>query len=281
MASRRGVVFVGAGNMGTAIIGGLDLNRWEVTAVDRYEDQLESISRQFAGVKTSMALNESIIEGVDVVVLAIKPQSLQALVPIIANFDFSNKIVVSIMSGVTLAEIESSFPSGSNIKYMRVMPNMPIMIGKGVTGVHLNRQDKDWSSLKSIAEGLFGSKSHVYFFDREEDLNLVTAISGSGPAYFLAFIEALVEAAISIGIEPAVANQMSIQTALGAAFLASNSGKSVQELRESITSKGGTTYAALKSFEESDLNGAVHRAVSSALERAIQLQDQQHRTSSK
>lgn len=169
------------------------------------------------------------------------------------------------MAGVTISTIRAPL-KGDNIKYVRTMPNTPLMVGKGVTGVFLTDE-----SAKEQVEKLFGATGVVIFVKTEEDLNKVTAISGSGPAYFFLFIECLSKAAQEMGFEKEIADKMAIGTALGASTLSSQSDLDVSILRSNVTSKGGTTEQAILSFIDQGLEEVVKKATDAALKRSIEL----------
>lgn len=162
------------------------------------------------------------------------------------------------MAGVPMEILESRI-KGKDIKFVRTMPNTPIMVGKGVTGVYLKDQ-----SLKSDVDLLLGSITKIYYMEQEDDLNKVIAISGSSPAYFFAFIESLIKVGVKMGLDPKMANEMSIEAALGAATLASQSNDEISLLRSKVTSKGGATEQALLSLSKNNLDNLVDEAAYSA-----------------
>lgn len=169
------------------------------------------------------------------------------------------------MAGIPLQTLQSGI-SGNNVRFVRTMPNTPVLVGQGVTGIFT--QDE---SCKEEVESLLSSTSYIFYVKNEDDLNTVTAISGSGPAYFFAFIEALADAGEKLGLDREVAIQSSIRTALGAATLAAQSKTDISTLRQNVTSKGGTTEQALKSFENSNLPQIIAKAVIAARDRGREL----------
>lgn len=182
--------------------------------------------------------------------------------------DLSNKLVVSIMAGVTLETISKGL-GGHKVRLARTMPNTPLLVKLGVTGVYTTEE-----SAKKEITNLLGATSQLFYVKAEDDLNAVTAISGSGPAYFFAFIEALAQAGADLGLDAEMATKMALGTALGAATLASNSKDSVETLRKNVTSKGGTTAAALDSFEKNGLAKIVKNAAIAARDRGRELSGQ-------
>lgn len=201
----------------------------------------------------------------DIIVLAVKPQVIQLVLGALAEFDLSNKAVLSIMAGIPIETLSKKL-KGDNIKYIRTMPNTPLMVNRGVTGVYLTDD-----SVKEQVEKLFGATGVVIFVKTEDDLNKVTAISGSGPAYFFLFIEALSKSAQEMGFDKETSDKMAIGTALGASTLAYQSEDDVSILRSNVTSKGGTTEKAVLSFNEQNLDEVVKKATNAALIRSIEL----------
>ena len=197
--------------------------------------------------------------------LATKPQSCAEVLGELKKFDLTGKLVLSIMAGIPLDVIKQGL-GGQKVRLVRTMPNTPLLVKLGVTGVYTTDR-----SAKKEVEALLGATSRLFFVPAEDDLNAVTAISGSGPAYFFAFIEALAEAGAKLGLDKEMATQMAIGTALGASTLAAASRDSISTLRKNVTSKGGTTEQALISFEKNELARIVAEAASAARERGREL----------
>lgn len=181
------------------------------------------------------------------------------------SFDLSNKVIVSIMAGIPLRALKSKI-KGEGIKYVRTMPNTPLFVNCGVTGVYSTDSDTN-----DIVKSIFGGTGKVFFFDEEDDLNKVTAISGSGPAYFFLFIEAISKAGQEMGLSKEVSDKMAIYTALGASKLAAESDEDVSVLRANVTSKKGTTDKAITTFQSQNFETIVRNSVFAALERAREL----------
>jgi len=260
------VFFLGGGNMATAIIAGIDRKAWHVIVCEIYEPQRKKLEATFSLDCVDSA--EKKIEQAHVVLFAVKPQQLPGVLEKLRGVNLSNKTVISIMAGVPLSALKANL-TGTGIKFVRTMPNMPLMVGQGVTGVYLEKG----VDAKLTLEELLGKTSELYFFDSEELLNSVTALSGSGPAYFFAFMEALREAGEAMGIPRDIATRMAIGTALGASTLAKESTDDIATLRANVTSKGGTTERALATFSERGLNRAVKDACFAALKRAEELEE--------
>lgn len=169
------------------------------------------------------------------------------------------------MAGISLDFIQKGI-NQKGVRLVRTMPNTPLLVKLGVTGVYSTDE-----SAKKEVESLLGGTSKIFHVKEEDDLNAVTAVSGSGPAYFFAFIEALTQAGVKMGLDEAMSEKMAIGTALGAATLAANSTDSIGVLRQKVTSKGGTTEQALLSFEKQGLAKIVLNAAVAAQERGREL----------
>jgi len=249
--------------MATAIISGIDRKSWRVIVCEVYEPQRLKLQKE--GLECVDSADEK-IEQANVVIFAVKPQQLPSVLERLRKVDMSDKTLISIMAGVPLSTLKQNI-HGSRITYVRTMPNTPLMVGVGVTGVYLENK-----AGKAAVEQLLGKTSELFYFDSEELLNSVTALSGSGPAYFYAFMEALREAGEAMGISAATASRMAILTALGAGKLASESSEDLRVLRANVTSKGGTTEQALHKFNELGLKKIVKEAAFAALKRAEELE---------
>lgn len=197
--------------------------------------------------------------------LATKPQVCGEVLDELKKVNLTDKLIVSIMAGVTLDLIAKGL-GNQKVRLARTMPNTPLLVKLGVTGVYTT----DDSAKKDVTN-LLGATSQIHFVKTEDDLNAVTGISGSGPAYFFAFIEALAQAGIDMGLDSDMATKMAVGTALGAATLAANSKDPVSTLRKNVTSKGGTTERALQSFEQSNLAKVVKDAAVAARDRGREL----------
>lgn len=169
------------------------------------------------------------------------------------------------MAGIPLSALQSKL-KGDGIKFVRTMPNTPLFVNCGVTGVYSTD-----SGTNDIVKSIFGGTGKVFFFNEEEDLNKVTAISGSGPAYFFLFIEAISKAGQEMGLSKEISDEMAIYTALGASKLAAESKDDVSVLRANVTSKKGTTDKAITTFQSQNFETIVRNAVFAALERAREL----------
>ena len=201
----------------------------------------------------------------EAVVLACKPQQLKAIDASFATAA-KGKLILSVLAGTTLARLSETFPNARNI--VRTMPNTPGQIGAGVTAFTPLREltEKD----HAIVENALSSLGNFHEVD-EVDLDAVTALSGSGPAYVFEFAAALRDAGVNCGLDEGLADALAIDTLLGAAMLLAESENTPEELRDAVTSPGGTTAAALKTFQEGDLRGLVNKALAAAKARSLEL----------
>lgn len=264
------ITFLGGGNMAAALIGGLVKQGFDAAGVQVVEltaEGRDKLASQF-GVRAIDALDDQAL-ACDVLVLAVKPQQLKAAVAPIAG-RLSSQVVVSIAAGLRLADIGRWL--GDYRKLVRAMPNTPALIGAGITGLFADASVD--AAGRAAAEQVLAAVGSTVWVPDEAQIDGVTAISGSGPAYVFHFIECLQASGEAIGFDAATARKLAIDTVLGAAKLAAGSDESPGVLRERVTSKGGTTEAALKSFAADGLPAIVERAVKAAEARGRELGDQ-------
>lgn len=261
--------FIGAGNMASSLIAGLCADGYapeKICASDVDPEKLDALASRF-GIKTS-ANNLAVVEKSQVLVLAVKPQSLREVaLGLAAAVQRCRPLVISLAAGVTEADIDRWLGGGNDI--VRCMPNTPALVKTGATALHGG--DNISAEQRSRAEAIMRAVGLAVWVDREDLLDTVTALSGSGPAYFFLLMEAMEDAAERLGLEPAAARLLTQQTALGAARLAMESDESPAELRRKVTSPGGTTEAAIASFENAGLSNVVLEAIRAAEKRAASL----------
>jgi pyrroline-5-carboxylate reductase len=265
--SQQKLAFIGSGNMATSLIGGLLTNGYQpsnITACDIDNDKLTSLSQQF-GIPTTTDSSAAVTTA-DIVILAVKPQVMQRVCEQLAeNPQISNSLFISIAAGIEEQSIDRWL--GGNQAIVRCMPNTPALVQLGATGLYANsRVDK---AQKSAAEAILGAVGITVWIDQESALDAVTAISGSGPAYFFYFIELLQQAGESLGLNKDIAALLARQTALGAATMAQQA--DVVDLRSQVTSPGGTTEQAIVSFQQNGLAILVKKATQAARDRSIEL----------
>lgn len=263
------ITFLGGGNMANALIGGL-VNKGfaagDIAVVELNADNRSKLEAAY-GVRT-FAGAEAAAWDCDVIVLAVKPQSMkEAIAPIGPHL--KDQLVVSIAAGLNLASLSRWL--GGHRRLVRTMPNTPALIGAGITGLYADASvDKEG---RDTAEKILTAVGRTVWIDEEAKMDAVTAISGSGPAYVFYFIEALETAAINLGFDSFAARTLAVETFLGAARLADNTTEPVSTLRERVTSKGGTTAAALDSFAADAIAAAIERGVQAANARGKELGD--------
>jgi pyrroline-5-carboxylate reductase len=262
------VTFIGAGNMADALIGGMlrkDFPLHDLRVVEIDAGARRRIEQKY-GVTCFDKPKDAVRSG-DVVVFAVKPQHLREAASKSGISD-NNNLVVSIAAGVRLASL-SKWLKG-HTRLVRAMPNTPSMIGEGVAGLFPFSRDVTRED-RAQAETVLGAVGATVWITDESQMDAVTAISGSGPAYVFYFIEAVEEAAAELGLPIPIAHQLVLNTFTGAAKLAASSPDPVAVLRERVTSKGGTTERALASMAKDEVKAAVIRAIHAANERGREL----------
>ena len=261
--------FIGGGNMARSLIGGLvaagtppDI----VKASDPEKTIRASLASDF-GIETT-GDNAEILEASDVLVLAVKPQVIEkVLTPLSSSFDAHKPLVISVAAGIPIASIEKW--ANTDLAVIRVMPNTPALIGAGAAGLFANPRTS--VEQRAAAESIIQSVGTSIWVSDETLIDTVTAVSGSGPAYFFYLMEAMIEAGVAGGLEPSAARALVLQTALGASRLALSSDEPPAELRRRVTSPGGTTEAAISSLTEDQCSESLIRAVDAARLRSIEL----------
>lgn len=268
MKSHR-IGFLGGGNMARALIGGLisrgtpapQLSVGEPSAAAR-----EALAREF-NVPVN-ADNRAAIEGCELIILAVKPQeaggTLGELAPQLRD---ARPVLLSVAAGIRIASLSGW--AGPGVPVIRTMPNRPALIGAGVTGMYAAPDVT--AHQRELAEQVMRAAGQTVWVMRESDLDVVTALSGSGPAYFFLLAELMMQAAIGEGLDPAAARRLAVATLHGAGAMADASDGDLARMRQEVTSKGGTTEAALGAFADADLAGIVARAMHAATRRSREL----------
>ena len=267
--SNKHLAILGGGNMGRALIGGM-LRRGtrpeHITVGESSPAAREALSADF-GVQ-STADNAAAVEPASVIVVAVKPQMAGAvLAPLQPALQRARPVVISIAAGIRLAALESW--CGAGVPVIRAMPNRPALVGAGATGLFAPASVA--AAHREVAERVMQAVGEVIWVAAEDDLDVVTALSGSGPAYFFLLAELLTQGAIDLGLDPEAARRLAIATLHGAGQLAHSGDGDLARMRAEVTSKGGTTEAAVKAFEAADLRGTVARALEAAMHRSREL----------
>jgi pyrroline-5-carboxylate reductase len=265
----QSVAIAGGGSMGRALISALmrrGMLPEDIRVAEVSPEARASLTRDFAVGAFEDA--RAAIAGCAVIVIAVKPQEVAALLaplkPLLAE---SRPVVISIAAGICIASLQSW--CGANVPVLRAMPNRPAFVGAGVTGLFAPAQVS--RSARDAAAHLLSAVGEVVWLANEASLDVVTALSGSGPAYLFLLAEAMMHAAVTLGLEGEVARRLAVGTLYGAGLLAQASDGDLARLREDVTSKGGTTEAALEVFAAADLNGTVMQALKAATQRSREL----------
>ncbi len=261
------ITFIGAGTVTNAIIGGLSSGgtSYHLRASDLSHSARQSLSDQYK--VQVFASNLDPLPGSDVILCAVKPQDMDAVLEELKGHVMADQLLISVAAGTNCQRINHAL--GEQQAIVRTMPNTPALIGMGITGMYANSFCSD--EHRWIAEEIFSAVGEFVWVEQESQIDAVTAVSGSGPAYFYYLIEALRDSAIKMGIEPGTANRLVLKTAVGAAELASRSDLDIQRLREQVTSAGGTTEAALKRLREGKFKQLMDEAVQCAQARSREL----------
>lgn len=257
------ISFIGGGNMASALVGGLIRQGRRPQDIQVVEPDASARGRLAAnfGIGVSDTPDETVL-GCEVLVLAVKPQQMQAAITPLAG-RLTTQVVVSIAAGTRLASIAQWL--GGYARLVRAMPNTPALIGEGLTGLFADPLLTE--AERALAQEVLAAVGPTLWVNDENQIDAVTAISGSGPAYVFHFIEALEAAATQLGFAPDAARTLALQTVRGSALLAHGSADSPAILREKVTSKGGTTEAALKVMSEAGLVDIIVRAAQAAYDR--------------
>lgn len=261
------VVFVGAGNMAEAIAAGMvDAEFCAPEKIVLTDIRLERLQELEADLGIRTSTDNRVVKNAEIVVLAVKPQVMGEVLKGIAPVLRKETLVISIAAGITAEQIESALEDG--IRVVRVMPNTPALIGQGASGIAPGAL-ADEADIE-VAEAILGCVGLTVRVE-EGELDAVTALSGSGPAYVFYLLESMLAAADQMGLEKETARTLALQTVEGAARLMKDSGEEAAELRAKVTSKGGTTEAAIRSLEESGVKNAILSALKAAKARSEEL----------
>lgn len=264
------IAFIGAGNMNGAIITGLVSNGFtpsDVIVSNPSPEKREKLADNFNILHT--ASNIEAANFADIIVLGVKPYLIADVLKEIAeHVDVENKCFISVAAGCSMATMEKAL--GKPCAVIRTMPNTPSQIGLGVTGLYAS--NKVTVEQKEQANALMSSVGITKWLDNESDIDHIIAVSGSAPAYFFLFMEAMEQKAEQLGFTKEESRALVQQTALGAAeMVVKNANLSIAQLRENVTSKGGTTAAALSTFVEGGIHDLVDKAMNAALNRAKEM----------
>lgn len=271
--SNKTIAFIGTGNMSYAIIGGMLNNGFSannIIATNRNQEKLMKVANDFNVQTTSDNLDA--IARADVVVLSVKPQMMEALCDTFkaAQIDLSSKVIVSVAAGITLSRLQEMLQCKT--KLVRCMPNTPSLVGLGVSGLFSHDIDEH---EKAFLDQVFSATGITAWLTEESQINDIIAVTGSSPAYFFLFMQAIEEKARNLGFDEQQARLLVQQTALGAAQMAASQPEvSLEQLRANVTSKGGTTHAAIESMKDNQLPQIVANAMDACIARAEEMETQ-------
>jgi len=262
--------FIGSGNMAEAIIKGVIASGMyqpqDIMASDVRQERLAAMASQYQ-IKTTQN-NDEVVQFARILMLCVKPQQIRPLLESIQGKTHPDTVVISIAAGIT-TDVLSKGLAGCQV--IRVMPNTPAMVGQGAAAIFSANASKQ--AVEHTVK-LFSAVGRVVIVDKEELIDAVTAVSGSGPAYFFYLMEQMIEAGVRLGLSPEASSQLVLQTASGAALLAqnaANTGQTPAQLRKNVTSPGGTTEAAIKTFTSRGMDGIIQSALTAAYDRSRQL----------
>jgi len=264
------ITFIGGGNMASAMIGGLVRQRWPRKAIEVVEIE-PSARRRLARalrIKTHAVLDARAVRAGSIV-LAVKPQQAREVARTLGPL-LRSQLVISIAAGIRVQDLARWL--GGHERIVRVMPNTPALALAGISGLYAHRAVS--ARERAAAQKILGAVGATLWLEREEDLDAITAVSGSGPAYVFYFMEALERAARELGLGADASRKLALETFAGAVKLAAQAGEPPAALRGRVTSKGGTTERALGSLEADRVNDAIVRAVRAAAERSRELGDE-------
>jgi len=260
--------FIGAGNMAGSIIGGM-LNAGFSTDDIRASDPSATGQARQLGIKV-ITDNQALVKWADVIVLAVKPQIMQSVCSQISIQISQRHLILSIAAGIRSTSISNWL--ASDAACIRVMPNTPALLGLGMSGLYASPHTSE--EQVKLATGIMETTGRVIQFNDEAMIDAVTAVSGSGPAYYFLLMEAMIKAGVQQGLPEDDARLLVTQTALGAATMAQQSNVDAQELRRRVTSPGGTTEQAIKTLLDGNFMQLVNHAIDAAARRSVELSDE-------
>ena len=268
--SQPKICFIGAGNMAASLIGGLraqGVSAEHICATDLYEETRERVASEH-GIQT-FAQNSQAIQGADVIVLAVKPQGMKEVCLDLAAHIQKGQLIVSIAAGISCQSLANWLGEHAIV---RCMPNTPALLRQGVSGLYANANVSQTQRVQ--AQQLLSAVGLALWLEDEALIDAVTAVSGSGPAYFFLMMEAMTEAGVKLGLDAKTAALLTQHTALGAARMALESDVDAAELRRRVTSPAGTTEAAIKHFQAQGFEATVAGALKAASDRSAELAEQ-------
>lgn len=266
------ISFIGGGNMAQALISGLvscGVKPSLITVADPNSEAREQLAAKGLNTVDPTADAKAAVIDADIVVLAVKPQVMKAVVGSFADA-LDKQLVISVAAGLSTELLSNMLGGYKNI--VRAMPNTPAMIQMGATGLY--GTDNISAEQKQLATAVMEASGLVMWVDNEEHMHAVTAVSGSAPAYMFYFIESMIDGAVALGLDKEQASALAMQTMLGAAKMAMNSDDAPAELRRKVTSPNGTTQAAVESMQANDIAGQIIEAMQACYDRSQALSEE-------
>ena len=266
------ISFIGGGNMAQALISGLvscGVKPSVITVADPSSEAREQLAAKGLNTVDPTADAKAAVIDADIVVLAVKPQVMKAVVSSFADI-LDKQLVISVAAGLSTELLSDMLGGYDNI--VRAMPNTPAMIQMGATGLY--GTDNISAEQKQLATAVMEASGLVMWVDNEEHMHAVTAVSGSAPAYMFYFIESMIDGAVALGLDKEQASALAMQTMLGAAKMAMNSEDAPAELRRKVTSPNGTTQAAVESMQANDIGGQIVEAMQACYDRSQALSEE-------
>jgi len=271
MENKTVIGFIGAGNMAYALIKGLLNNGFDANQINISDPNEELLLNRESELKvTTYSDNTSLLINSDIIFFAVKPQVLSSVCLELKGVVKSKHLFVSIVAGIRSSDINRWL--GGNFALIRTMPNTPALFQSGVTGLFANEVVDN--EQKSLVESILSAVGECFWVNEEKLIDAITAISGSGPAYFFLLMESMKQAGMALGLDEETANSLSIQTAYGASLMANKTGKDSRTLRTEVTSPNGTTQSAIESFQDQNFEGIVANATRAAYDRARELSNE-------
>ena len=268
MENATNIGFIGAGNMAYALINGLLNTGYDEKNIKASDPNDELLRKREAELNiTTFPNNSSLVEVCDIIVFAVKPQVLSEICLELRDNIKPNHLFISIVAGIRVNDINRWL--GGNYSLVRTMPNTPALMQHGVTGLFPNELVND--EQKALVTTILSSVGDCFWVNEERLIDAITAISGSGPAYFFLLMQSMTQAGMALGLDEKTAKELSVQTGFGASLMATKSGKDPRTLRTDVTSPNGTTQAAIEYFQDQNFEGIVASATRAAFDRAREL----------
>lgn len=268
------ISFVGGGNMASAMIGGLLHSGMEKQRLQVADPNPER-RQQLRALGISVYDNSAQLSAKQCIVLAVKPQTMAAACSEIKKLVNDDTLIISIAAGIRSDTLQDWL--GRKVAVVRAMPNTPALLGVGASGLFASPEVS--ATQKDIAQRILAATGIVQWFEKEADIDVVTALSGSGPAYYFRIMEVMIEAAVAAGLSPEAAKQLTLQTALGAATMAQHSDSDLATLRKNVTSPGGTTERGLQVLQAHNIDAIFKQVIDAATARSKELSQALSKTS--